>query len=78
MLMADYSVNRIVQATAEKQIEKRTLRENAADPTAALGKSDARARRERIVRRAAKELKDGAYVNLGIVSLPGSVQFARY
>jgi len=30
------------------------------------GKGEAKARRERIVRRAAKELKDGMDVNLGI------------
>ena len=36
------------------------------DVDAALGeKGEARERRERIVKRAAKELKDGYYVNLG-------------
>ena len=52
-------VKRLFQgARYEKRIEKRTLRGQAgveADP-----------RRERIVRRAAREMKDGYYVNLGI------------
>jgi 3-oxoacid CoA-transferase len=52
-------VQRIFQGSRyEKRIEKRTLRGQAA------GETDAR--RERIVRRAAKEMKDGDYVNLGI------------
>ena len=42
----------------EKRIEKRTLRGQAV--------TDTDARRERIVRRAAREMKDGYYVNLGI------------
>lgn len=36
------------------------------DDAAALGKGSAKEKRERIVKRAAKELKDGMYVNLGI------------
>jgi 3-oxoacid CoA-transferase len=52
-------VQRILQGRAyEKRIEKRTLRGEAA------GDSDPK--RERIVRRAAREMKDGFYVNLGI------------
>jgi len=52
-------VQRLFQGRAyEKRIEKRTLRGQAA--------SDTDARRERIVRRAAREMKDGDYVNLGI------------
>ncbi|HEV8254599.1 MAG TPA: 3-oxoacid CoA-transferase, partial [Vicinamibacteria bacterium] len=52
-------VQRIFQgARYEKRIEKRTLRGQAA--------GDTDARRERIVRRAAREMKDGDYVNLGI------------
>ena len=40
------------------------------DVDAALGeKGEARERRERIVKRAAKELKDGYYVNLGTSTL---------
>lgn len=59
----DYSVNRIVPSTIEKKIEKRILKEEAGSAADQLGganeKSEAKARRERIVRRAAKELKDG-------------------
>src|SRR6188508_1149517 len=52
-------VQRILQGRAyEKRIEKRTLRGEMA--------SDGDAKRERIVRRAALEMKDGFYVNLGI------------
>jgi 3-oxoacid CoA-transferase len=52
-------VKRIFQGTGyEKRIEKRTLRGQAA--------TDTDARRERIVRRAAREMKHGFYVNLGI------------
>lgn len=40
------------------------------DVDAALGeKGEARERREKIVKRAAKELKDGYYVNLGALSM---------
>jgi 3-oxoacid CoA-transferase len=58
-------VDRIVQATAEKQIEIRTL---AQPPSESQGKSQPAAldMRHRIARRAAKELKDGFHVNLGI------------
>lgn len=59
------SVNRIIQSTEEKRIEFKTLSTQDKD-TSALGKGSAKERRERIVRRAAKELKDGMYVNLGI------------
>jgi 3-oxoacid CoA-transferase len=54
-----------VQATAEKQIEIRTL---AQPPSESQGKSQPAAldMRHRIARRAAKELKDGFHVNLGI------------
>jgi 3-oxoacid CoA-transferase len=52
-------VQRVVQgARYEKRIEKRTLRDQ--------GGVDADAKRDRIVRRAAQEMKDGDYVNLGI------------
>lgn len=70
-------VDRVVPATAPKQIEIRTTRpssSSSSDSSAAssssasapVEKDDARIRRERIVKRAAKELKDGYYVNLGI------------
>src|SRR5260370_20233932 len=52
-------VKRLFQgARYERRIEKRTLRGE--------GGVEAEPRRERIVRRAAKEMKDGYYVNLGI------------
>ncbi|KAK5136681.1 hypothetical protein LTR08_002334 [Meristemomyces frigidus] len=57
-------IDRIVQATAEKIIEIKKLRSND-DPEA--GDQDAAiVRRNRIAKRAAKELKPGFYVNLGI------------
>ena len=52
-------VQRVVKGESyEKRIEKRTLKGAAA--------ADADPKRERIVRRAALEMKDGFYVNLGI------------
>ena len=52
-------VQRLFQGKGyEKRIEKRTVRGG--------GGTDADPKRERIVRRAAKEMKDGSYVNLGI------------
>lgn len=63
-------VDRVCPSTEPKLIDKRVVRENV-DASATLGgkseKSEARQRRERIVRRAAEELTDGSYVNLGIV-----------
>ena len=64
-------VDRIVRATAPKQIEFATLAKDAAgEPGAqrALSpeKLKAQEQRHRIARRAAKELKDGFHVNLGI------------
>ena len=59
-------VKRVIQSKAEKKIEKLTLaREDGAD-MAVLGKGDTANKRERIVRRAAKEFKNGMYANLGI------------
>ncbi|KWU42338.1 3-oxoacid CoA-transferase [Rhodotorula sp. JG-1b] len=65
-------VDRVVQSTAPKQVEVEVLREetssdsdSSASSTAST-KSEARLRRERIVKRAAKELKEGMYVNLGV------------
>jgi 3-oxoacid CoA-transferase len=59
-------VHRIVQAeNMEKKIEFRTI--SASDDEIKIpGNAEAQARRKRIVQRAAKELKDGMYVNLGI------------
>ncbi|KAG8426391.1 hypothetical protein J3459_008165 [Metarhizium acridum] len=52
----------------EKNIEKFTFAkdESDADAKAALGTGDTAAKRERIVKRAAKEFKNGMYANLGI------------
>ena len=58
-------VDRIVQATAEKQIEFTTLAPTSSEGKDA-GKAVALDLRHRIARRAAKELKDGYHVNLGI------------
>lgn len=60
-------VDRVVPATVEKNIEFMKLREEKSE--AASGgekKSEAVLRRERIARRAAEELKNGFYVNLGV------------
>ncbi|KAL6233756.1 hypothetical protein BDW75DRAFT_251838 [Aspergillus navahoensis] len=60
-------VKRVIQSTAPKNIEKYTFaKEEGEDTAAALGKGDTAAKRERIVRRAAKEFKNGMYANLGI------------
>jgi len=61
-------VDRVVQSTVPKQIEKYTF---AKDPSEQLesvggGSGDATAKREKIVKRAAKEFKNGMYANLGI------------
>lgn len=59
-------VNRIVKATTnEKKIENRLIHQEGQE-VVIPGKGEARVGRERIVRRAAKELRDGMYVNLGI------------
>ncbi|KPI42017.1 Succinyl-CoA:3-ketoacid coenzyme A transferase 1, mitochondrial [Cyphellophora attinorum] len=57
-------VDRVVKATREKMLEIKKLR-----PTGEAGEekmTDALVRRNRIAKRAAKELKDGMYVNLGV------------
>ncbi|KAK7931974.1 hypothetical protein PG985_002686 [Apiospora marii] len=61
-------VKRVIQSTTEKNIEKYTWAKDESDPDAkkALGSGDTAAKRERIVRRAAKEFKNGMYANLGI------------
>lgn len=67
-------VDRVVPATVEKKIEFMKLREEKAtseDEAAAAApasekKSESVLRRERIARRAAEELKEGFYVNLGV------------
>ncbi|SGY13607.1 BQ5605_C010g05911 [Microbotryum silenes-dioicae] len=57
-------VNRVVQSTTPKQVEIEVLRKS--DDDANSGKDAGQLRRERIAKRAAKELKEGMYVNLGI------------
>ncbi|KAL1850760.1 hypothetical protein Daus18300_012768 [Diaporthe australafricana] len=69
--VAGIFVDRIVPATAEKQIDILKLREEESggaggDAGAAKAVSPAQEKRNRIARRAAKELKDGFYVNLGV------------
>ena len=63
-------IDRIVQATAPKQIEIETLAAKSgsteATTTSAPEKKAAQEQRHRIARRAAKEIKDGFHVNLGI------------
>jgi 3-oxoacid CoA-transferase len=61
-------VKRVIQSTSEKKIEKYTWArdESDTDVKAVLGSGETAAKRERIVRRAAKEFKNGMYANLGI------------
>ncbi|KAL6692729.1 hypothetical protein J3F84DRAFT_351234 [Trichoderma pleuroticola] len=61
-------VKRVIQSTAEKNIEKYTWAKDDADADskAVLGTGETAAKRERIVKRAAKEFKNGMYANLGI------------
>lgn len=59
-------VDRIVQATEEKKIEKYTFAKDPSEQLASGGGGDALAKREKIVKRAAKEFKNGMYANLGI------------
>lgn len=59
-------VKRVIQSTAEKRIEKVINAKDPADAIGALGSGDAASKRERIVKRAAKEFKNGMYANLGI------------
>ncbi|KAI3576362.1 hypothetical protein IWW34DRAFT_808265 [Fusarium oxysporum f. sp. albedinis] len=56
-------VKRVIQSTAEKGIEKYNW---AKQDVKTLGQGEVAAKRERIVRRAAKEFKNGMYANLGI------------
>ncbi|CAO1624000.1 unnamed protein product [Jaminaea pallidilutea] len=69
-------VDRVVQATMPKQIEVKTLREekkassssssSSSSAPADEAKVAAKKRRQAIVQRAAKELQNGDYVNLGV------------
>ena len=60
-------VKRVIQSTTDKKIEKFTFaKEEGEDVKSSLGSGDQAAKRERIVKRAAKEFKNGMYANLGI------------
>jgi 3-oxoacid CoA-transferase len=59
-------VDRVVQSTEEKRLEKEIYAKDPKDELASLGQGETAAKRERIVRRAAKEFKNGMYANLGI------------
>ena len=59
-------IDRICPATSEKHIEKLVLASNSKNAPAENKKSEEAVKRDRIARRAAKELKDGMYVNLGV------------
>jgi 3-oxoacid CoA-transferase len=57
-------VDRMVPATESSQVE--ILKTRSGEVKEPKAKGDAQIRRDRIARRAAKELKDGFYVNLGV------------
>jgi len=59
-------VDRIVQATAEKRIEFETVAVEGKEEAVDAKQAKAKALRHKIAARAAKEIKDGYYVNLGI------------
>ena len=64
-------VDRVIQSTTPKNIEKYTFAKDPAATTAeeqsaTLGTGETASRRERIIRRAAKEFQNGMYANLGI------------
>ncbi|KAF1349142.1 succinyl-CoA:3-ketoacid-coenzyme A transferase subunit B [Delphinella strobiligena] len=59
-------IDRIVPATANKTVELKKIREPEGQSNSSAEKSPAIVRRERIAKRAAKELKHGMYVNLGV------------
>jgi 3-oxoacid CoA-transferase len=59
-------VDRIVPATVDKQIEFMTLSEDKDTSSSEAPKDAAKLRREKIAKRASRELKDGYYCNLGV------------
>ena len=59
-------IDRIVQATEDKIIEIKKIKDPNADPEAEAKDNPALVRRNRIAKRASKELKPGMYVNLGV------------
>jgi 3-oxoacid CoA-transferase len=60
-------VDRIIQSTTEKRIEKVVSAKDSEEAMkGTLGSGEVADKRERIVKRAAKEFKNGMYANLGI------------
>lgn len=59
-------VDRIVPATDEKSIEVKKLRSDGDDKAIKVAEDAAIVLRNRIAKRAARELKQGFYVNLGV------------
>ncbi|EXJ58453.1 succinyl-CoA:3-ketoacid-coenzyme A transferase [Cladophialophora yegresii CBS 114405] len=59
-------IDRICPATSAKHIEKIVLAKDHDSTTTADGADAEASKRTRIARRAARELKDGSYVNLGV------------
>lgn len=59
-------VKRVVQSTAPKNIEKFTFAKEQGEDAAVIGQGDTASKRERIIRRAAREFQNGMYANLGI------------
>ncbi|KAG9233646.1 succinyl-CoA:3-ketoacid-coenzyme A transferase 1 mitochondrial precursor [Amylocarpus encephaloides] len=57
-------VSKVIQSTEPKMIEKTTFRKTPEELQAAVGGGSTS--RERIIKRAAREFKDGMHVNLGI------------
>lgn len=59
-------VDRVVPATEPKRIEFMTLASTGESEPLSAEKAAALAQRHKIAKRAAKEIRDGFYVNLGI------------
>ncbi|KKY26895.1 putative succinyl-3-ketoacid-coenzyme a transferase [Phaeomoniella chlamydospora] len=59
-------VKKVIKSTSAKNIEKYVFAKEDGADMSALGKGDTANKRERIVKRAAKEFKNGMYANLGI------------
>ncbi|OAG15903.1 hypothetical protein CC77DRAFT_1034443 [Alternaria alternata] len=62
-------VKRVIKSTVGKEIERKVFWKSPEEQKKALlegGSTEASQKRERIIKRAAQELKDGMYVNLGI------------
>ncbi|KAI9662546.1 MAG: hypothetical protein M1821_008713 [Bathelium mastoideum] len=68
-------VKKVIQSTEPKNIEKVVNAKDPADVLNALGSGEAASRRERIMKRAAKEFTNGAVANLGIGMPAGAASF---